>query len=304
MQMLKEEISGWFKRLQKNICAQLEMLDGKSKFRQDLWKRKGGGGGRTRIIENGNIIEKGGVNFSEVYGVTSENLVNSQGMPDREFYATGISIVLHPACPMIPIIHMNTRYFEMGSGERWFGGGMDLTPHYIFPEDAAFFHTYLRKVCDQFDPDYYPTLKKEADDYFFLKHRNETRGVGGIFYDRLSDPDELKMEQMFEFTKAVGSAFLPVYRELVDRNKDKPYGPKEKEWQGIRRGRYVEFNLVWDRGTKFGLETDGRIESILMSLPSSAIWVYDHHPAKNSAERKTLDLLKKNIDWIHLKENA
>lgn len=284
--------------LQENICEQLEHLDETGKFRQDLWERNGGGGGRTRIIENGNIIEKGGVNYSEVYGLTTNNMINSHEMAETNFYASGISVVLHPISPMIPIIHMNTRYFEMGSGEKWFGGGLDLTPHYIFPGDASFFHAYLRDICNAFDPEYYSTFKKEADDYFFLRHRDETRGIGGIFYDRLSDPDEQKMKQLFEFTKAVGSALIPIYGELVHRNQDKPYGKKEKEWQGIRRGRYVEFNLIWDRGTKFGLKTDGRTESILMSLPSSAIWIYDHQPGKNSEERKTLNRLKKNIDWI------
>jgi coproporphyrinogen III oxidase len=301
MERKKEKISEWFKSLQENICDQLEKLDGKGRFYEDLWQRKGGGGGRTRIIGNGNILEKGGVNFSEVFGETTENMVKSHGLPETDFYATGISIVLHPFHPMIPIIHMNTRYFEMGSGEKWFGGGIDLTPHYIFPEDAAFFHSQLKKICDQFDPEYYPAFKREADEYFFLKHRNETRGIGGIFFDHLSNPDAFKMEKLFEFTKAIGSAFIPVYTELVNRNKDKYYGKREKEWQGIRRGRYVEFNLVWDTGTKFGLETDGRTESILMSLPSTAIWIYDHQPAKNSKERETLNWLKRNIDWIHLK---
>lgn len=304
MGIRKEIISGWHKSLQEDICEQLEQMDEKGRFREDPWERKGGGGGRTRIIRDGNIIEKGGVNFSEVFGATTANMVKSQGLPDTDFYATGISIVLHPYNPMVPIIHMNTRYFEMESGEKWFGGGIDLTPHYVFPEDAIYFHRQLKKVCNRFDPSFYPAFKREADDYFFLRHRNETRGVGGIFFDRLSSEDDLDMEKFFAFTKAVGTAFMPVYRELVRRNKDKPYGKREKEWQGLRRGRYVEFNLVLDRGTKFGLETDGRTESILMSLPSSANWEYNHQPGKYTEERKTLDWLKKDIDWIHLNTNV
>jgi coproporphyrinogen III oxidase len=298
--MEKKEIAGWFRNLQENITDDLERLDGKGRFLQDLWERKGGGGGRTRVLEKGNIIEKGGVNFSEVFGETSLGLENQIGSTGSSFYASGISIVLHPVSPMVPIIHMNTRYFEVGTGENWFGGGIDLTPHYVFPEDASFFHVYLKNICDQFDPAYYPAFKKEADDYFFLAHRNETRGIGGIFYDKLSDPDENNMKKIFSFTKAVGSSFFPIYRELVNRNKHKPYGEREKRWQGIRRGRYVEFNLVWDKGTKFGLETNGRTESILMSLPAMATWIYNNKPEPNSRERETLNWLRKGIDWIHL----
>jgi coproporphyrinogen III oxidase len=301
MGMKKDMIAGWFKNLQDDICNELEQLDGKGRFQEDLWERPGGGGGRTRIIGNGNILEKGGVNYSEVSGKTTGILTEKQGLPETDFYATGISVVLHPFHPMIPIIHMNTRYFEMGTGEKWFGGGIDLTPHYVFPEDATFFHIELKKVCDRFDPAFYPAFKQEADKYFYLKHRNETRGVGGIFFDRLSGRQAGKMEKLYKFTKAVGSVFMPVYRELVYRNRNKTFGKKEKEWQEIRRGRYVEFNLLWDRGTQFGLGTNGRTESILMSLPSSAIWIYDHRPGKNSKEKETLDWLKKGIDWIHLK---
>jgi len=298
--MAKEEISGWFKTLQENISENLERLDGKGRFRQDLWQRKGGGGGRTRILEAGTIIEKGGVNYSEVFGATTESMANNLGLSKTDFYATGISIVLHPVSPMVPIIHMNTRYFEMGTGKRWFGGGIDLTPHYIFPEDASFFHSYLKNICDQFNPDYYPEFKQGADEYFYLPHRNETRGIGGIFYDHLSDQDEKNMEKLCAFTKKVGSSFMPIYRELVNRNINKTYGETEKRWQGIRRGRYVEFNLVWDKGTKFGLETDGRTESILMSLPATAHWIYNHQPEKNSNEWETLNWLRKNIDWINM----
>jgi coproporphyrinogen III oxidase len=297
--MTKKEISGWFRILQEDISKNLEHLDGKGKFRQDMWQRKGGGGGRTRILEEGNLIEKGGVNFSEVFGNTTREMKEKLGLPGTDFYATGISIVLHPVNPMIPIIHMNTRYFETGYGKKWFGGGIDLTPHYINRKDASFFHGYLKNICDQYEPEYYSNFKKEADEYFYLHHRKESRGIGGIFYDYLTDPNEERMEKIFAFTRAVGSSFLPVYRELVNRNRNKPFGAAEKRWQEIRRGRYVEFNLVWDKGTKFGLETAGRTESILMSLPASAQWVYDYHPVKNSKEWETLRLLRKGIDWIN-----
>jgi len=298
--MNKEDITDWFKNLQEDIASNLEKLDGKGFFKEDLWDRKGGGGGCTRVMEEGRIIEKGGVNFSAVYGKTPEKMAWSQGIPESDFYATGISIVLHPYHPMIPIIHMNTRYFEMESGEKWFGGGIDLTPHYVSLSDAAFFHGYLKKLCDRFHSNYYPTFKKEADDYFYIRHRNETRGIGGIFFDRLSDPDENKMEKIFRFTRAVGSSFFPIYKELVNRNMNKVFNQRDKLWQEIRRGRYVEFNLVWDKGTKFGLETEGRTESILMSLPSSARWIYDHQPLLKSKEEETHNWLRKGIDWIKM----
>ncbi len=296
--MNKEIITNWFKDLQDAICKNLEHLDGKGSFKEDLWTREGGGGGHTRILEKGKIIEKGGVNYSAVFGKIPIALARKEGLPESEFYATGISIVLHPCNPMIPVIHMNTRYFEMTSGERWFGGGIDLTPHYISDEDARFFHTYLKKICDQYDEKYYPVFKKWADDYFFLKHRKETRGIGGIFYDHLHNPSEHKMNQIFEFTKAIGKAFFPIYEQLVNNNIATSYGPEEKEWQQVRRGRYVEFNLIYDRGTRFGLETSGRAESILMSLPRTASWIYDHRPPINSREHLTLTKLKKGIDWI------
>jgi coproporphyrinogen III oxidase len=299
--MDKRSISTWFKNLQEELCMNLEQLDGSGKFGKDLWQRKGGGGGLTRVMEHGDLIEKGGVNFSEVFGETGSGLSVSLNVPQSNFYATGISVVLHPVSPMIPIIHMNTRYFEMNSGEKWFGGGIDLTPHYVFPEDAVFFHKALKKVCDHFHPDFYAPFKKEADEYFFIRHRNETRGIGGIFFDRLTDPEPMKMKNLFEFTMAIGASFFPVYRELVVRNRHKPYGDREKKWQGLRRGRYVEFNLVWDKGTKFGLDTDGRAESILMSLPNTATWKYDHRPGSGTAEFHTQKWLKKDIDWINLK---
>jgi len=296
----KIEITNWFKSLQDEICQNLETKDGKGKFHQDLWERPDGGGGRTRILNDGNIIEKGGVNFSAVHGDLPKNIANALKLPpNQQFYATGVSIVLHPHSPMIPIIHMNIRYFEISNGIHWFGGGIDVTPHYVHKADATFFHQHLKNTCDQHHKDYYPHFKKWADDYFYIKHRKETRGIGGIFFDRLSANEEFTKEQRFAFVQSVGKSFIPIYFHLVDQNKEKTYGDPEKNWQKLRRGRYVEFNLVYDKGTKFGLDTDGRIESILMSLPPQANWQYDVQPTPQSPEHKTQQLLKKEIDWVN-----
>jgi coproporphyrinogen III oxidase len=297
----KEAIRDWFKLLQEDICQQLEKTDGKGTFMSDVWERDGGGGGISRVIAQGNIIEKGGVNFSAVWGKTPEPTLKMLQLPPGEhpdFFATGVSIVLHPFNPMVPIIHMNVRYFEMSNGTWWFGGGIDLTPHYVIEEDARYFHRQLKAVCDRHDAGYYPGFKKWADDYFFIRHRNETRGIGGIFFDYLKGENAFTKASRFEFTKGVGSAFAPIYTFLMEKNNSLPYDDRQKQWQYLRRGRYVEFNLVWDRGTKFGLETDGRTESILMSLPPQANWVYDHRPEEGSQEQKTLSLLKKGIDWV------
>jgi coproporphyrinogen III oxidase len=301
----KEEIRDWFTQLQQDICTQLEATDGKGEFISDVWQRPGGGGGVSRILTDGKVIEKGGVNFSAVHGKAPEaviKMLNLSEKDDPEFFATGVSIVIHPFNPMVPIIHMNVRYFEIVSSKSesntwWFGGGIDLTPHYVIEEDAKYFHKQLKTVCDKHHPSYFPTFKKWADDYFFIKHRNETRGVGGIFFDYLKS-DGFSKEERFNFIKDVGTAFAPVYTHLMKKNNDLPFTDAEKDWQFLRRGRYVEFNLVWDRGTKFGLDTDGRTESILMSLPPRAQWTYNHQPKQNSKEYKTLSYLKKGIDWI------
>ncbi len=299
----KEEIAEAYKQIQDEICAGLELADGEGKFQEELWTREGGGGGRTRIIQNGDVIEKGGVNFSAVEGELPESIKKAFGVNEDQFFATGVSIVIHPIHPWIPIIHMNIRYFEMISQSenklRWFGGGIDLTPHYVVDEDARLFHKSLKEVCDGFNENFYSKFKKMADDYFFIKHREETRGVGGIFYDRLTpESTGLEWRDIFEFSKAVGRAFLPVYTELIERNRARPYTDEHKKWQYQRRSRYVEFNLVYDAGTKFGLETNGRIESILMSLPPQANWVYDYKPEPGGEEQKTINLLKKGINWI------
>lgn len=295
----KQEVADWFRTLQKETCTALENEDGKGKFQEDSWERPGGGGGHTRVLTAGHVIEKGGVNFSAVHGELPDNIKNALGVSGKNFYATGISIVIHPHNPHVPIIHMNTRYFEIDDGTYWFGGGIDLTPHYVVPEQAAHFHNNIKEVCDRHDTSYYPKHKKTADDYFFIKHRNETRGVGGIFFDRMTESKEKNKREIFNYVKDVGKLFAPVYTQYMAHNKNKPYSEPEKKWQLLRRGRYVEFNLVYDKGTKFGLHTSGRIESILMSLPKMAAWEYDFTPEPGSAEEKTVQYLRKDVDWLN-----
>jgi coproporphyrinogen III oxidase len=297
--MFKEKVAEAYRQIQDSICAGLEVADGKALFEEELWERDGGGGGRTRVMQHGNVIEKGGVNFSAVYGNLPEAVKKAFKVENDEFFATGVSIVIHPENPFVPIIHMNIRYFEMDEQTRWFGGGIDLTPHYVIPTDVRFFHYHLKQACDKFKADFYTKFKAQADDYFFIKHRDETRGVGGIFYDRLKPENtDLSYEQLLNFSLEVGNSFLPIYTELIDRNRDKEYDDFNKEWQYLRRSRYAEFNLVYDSGTKFGLETNGRIESILMSLPPTAKWHYNAKPRPNSEEEQSLQLLKKGIDWV------
>ena len=308
MKISKDHISEFFKKLQDEISLGLENLENGSRFKEDLWEREGGGGGRTRVIEDGAVFEKGGVNYSEVFGKAPSQIFKTLEQDDKEigeaqFYATGLSIVLHPKSPMVPIIHMNIRYFKLSDADgqqisEWFGGGIDLTPHYVVDGDAKYFHQQMQLVCDACDPAYYPKFKQWADDYFYIKHRKETRGIGGIFFDRLTAEEGFDMIHHFEFVKRVGNSFLPTYSALVERNKDLPYGAQEIEWQQLRRGRYVEFNLVYDRGTTFGLQTGGRTESILMSLPKTAEWTYANSPDKGSKEELTLKKLVKGIDWV------
>jgi coproporphyrinogen III oxidase len=302
--IIKEQITADYQAIQDEICLALEGLDGKSKFEEERWERDGGGGGRTRVIQNGNILEKGGVNFSAVYGTLPDVMKRALKVESDDFFATGVSIVIHPNHPLVPIIHMNIRYFEMPSTMggadpvRWFGGGIDLTPHYVFEEDARFFHQSLKNVCDRFNTEFYTRFKTWADDYFYIKHREETRGIGGIFYDKLTANNDLSWGTIFEFSKALGRTFAPTYIELVNRHRNELYSEEQQLWQYLRRSRYAEFNLVYDAGTKFGLETNGRIESILMSLPPTAKWVYNHQSEAGSEEAKTLTLLKKGINWL------
>lgn len=296
--VFKDQVVAAYQKIQDEICSSLELADGQAKFEEEIWNREGGGGGRTRIMQHGEVIEKGGVNFSAVHGKLPDAVKKAFKVENDEFFATGVSIVMHPSNPFVPIIHMNIRYFEMDEQTRWFGGGIDLTPHYIIDTDARFFHHLLKQTCDEFDASFYPKFKNHADDYFYIKHREETRGVGGIFYDRLKPENTgLSFEQLLEFSKAVGNTFIPAYTELIDRNRDQDFTPQEQEWQYLRRSRYAEFNLVYDAGTKFGLETNGRIESILMSLPPMAKWTYNHQPASGSQEAYTLSKLKKGIIW-------
>ena len=298
--MTKEQVSAAFKEVQQKICDGLAQLDGKSNFKSDIWERSEGGGGRTNTIVNGDLLEKGGVAFSEVFGPISDEMKKQLNFTEgKEFYATGVSLVLHPQNPHVPIIHMNIRYFEMDENKYWFGGGIDLTPHYIVPPNAKLFHERLKAICDKYSTDFYSKFKKQADDYFFIPHRNETRGIGGIFYDHLfADNAGISKENLLQFAVDLGENFVSIYAEQANLGRNKPYTDNEISWRNLRRGRYVEFNLVNDRGTKFGLHSGGRTESILMSLPPLANWEYMHEIQSNSEEDKTQNLLKKEIDWI------
>ena len=294
----KKEIAESFQTLQDSICQSIQKADGEGVFMEDTWERPGGGGGRSRVIQS-SIIEKGGVNFSAVSGILPQNIKNALKVDNDNFFATGVSIVMHPFNPFVPIIHMNIRYFELGDGTYWFGGGIDLTPHYVSKDEAGYFHQQLKTTCDNYNQTYYPKFKKWADDYFFIKHRNETRGIGGIFFDKLNQNSEkITKDEIFNFVLDIGKTFAPTYCTLINNNKGKVFSQEEKEWQYIRRSRYVEFNLVYDKGTKFGLDTDGRTESILMSMPPEAKWPYQHKVQPNSKEEDTLNLLKKDISWV------
>lgn len=299
MTLTKEYIAQTYQAIQDEITKGLEDLDGRATFQEEIWQREGGGGGRTRIIQNGDILEKGGVNFSAVHGKLPETIKRAFGVDEEDFFATGISIVIHPNNPWVPIIHMNVRYFELNEQVRWFGGGIDLTPHYVIEDDARFFHQMMKNVCDRHHHDFYRDFKTWADNYFFIKHRQETRGVGGVFYDKLTPSKTgLTEEGLFAFSCDLARTFVPTYTEIVERNRSKKFSAAEKDWQLLRRGRYVEFNLVYDSGTRFGLETNGRIESILMSLPAQANWAYDFKPIPGSLEEQTLSLLKKDVNWV------
>jgi coproporphyrinogen III oxidase len=296
--MNKEWIAEQFRLLQDHICNRLEQVDGKGKFIEDKWNREEGGGGRTRIIRNGGVIEKGGVAFSEVFGPVSDVMKKQLGLDGSDFFASGVSIVLHPENPHVPIIHMNVRYFEMDNGTYWFGGGIDLTPHYIVREQAKLFHQGLKEICDQYHSDFYFKFKAWADDYFFIPHRNETRGVGGIFFDHQTATESISKEQLFQFCIDLGNAFPELYAQQVELGRNRTFSEQEIKWRNLRRGRYVEFNLVHDRGTKFGLFSGGRTESILMSLPADASWEYNYEPLDDSPEKNTNLSLKKSIDWL------
>lgn len=300
---MKEQFYNYIQELQDRITSKLEAIDGKAKFREDLWKRKEGGGGRTRVIENGDVFEKGGVNISAVHGPLPPAMEQYFKVKDVDFFACGLSLVLHPKSPMVPTVHANWRYFEMYDKEgnvvdQWFGGGQDLTPYYLFEEDAIHFHSICKRACDAHNGDFYPEYKKKCDEYFYNSHRNEARGIGGLFFDYCKANSEMSIEDWYNFVTEVGDSFLEAYVPIVEKRKNLSYTDSQKNWQEIRRGRYVEFNLVHDKGTLFGLKTNGRIESILMSLPPHVQWVYDHHPEPGSDESKLLEVLENPKDWV------
>ncbi|GAB4327282.1 MAG: oxygen-dependent coproporphyrinogen oxidase [Leptolyngbyaceae cyanobacterium] len=324
----RDRVSQFLRDLQDQICQGLEQLDGVSKFREDSWEREEGGGGRSRVIRDGGVFEQGGVNFSEVWGkdLPPSILVQRPEAAGHGFYATGTSMVLHPRNPYIPTVHLNYRYFEAGPAW-WFGGGIDLTPYYPFREDVIHFHQTLKQVCDAHHPHYYKAFKLWCDEYFYLKHRQETRGVGGLFFDYQDSQGNLypvaypnsqsetpaaqysktvgpvegrTWEDLFAFVKDCGNAFLPAYVPIAERRKDTEYGDQERNFQLYRRGRYVEFNLVYDRGTIFGLQTNGRTESILMSLPPLVRWEYGYEPESGTPEAELYTTYLKPQNWLNL----
>lgn len=299
----KDKFYSYIQNLQDTITSKLEEVDGRATFQEDLWERPEGGGGRTRVIENGNVFEKGGVNISAVHGALPESMQQYFGVKDANFFACGLSLVLHPKNPMAPTVHANWRYFEMydpdgNMVDSWFGGGQDVTPYYLFDEDAIHFHQVCKTACDKHHPEFYDLYKKKCDDYFWNSHRHEARGLGGLFFDYCKATDEMSMADWYNFVTEVGDSFLESYVPIVEKRKALPYTNAQRYWQEIRRGRYVEFNLVHDKGTLFGLKTNGRIESILMSLPPHVQWVYDHHPEKGSEEERLLNILKQPKSWI------
>jgi coproporphyrinogen III oxidase len=299
---MKELWIQYIQGLQNRICKAIETEDGKANFKEDKWERAGGGGGITRVIENGDVFEKGGVNTSIVFGEVSETMKNQLKIDGSDWFACGLSLVLHPVNPFVPTVHCNYRMFELYGEkceliDRWFGGGTDLTPYYLFEEDAEHFHKTYKDVCDSFNQSFFAEFKKTCDDYFVNTHRgNERRGIGGIFYDYKRD--DSADGYWMKFGQACGDAFTDAYLPIVTKRKNTAWGSKEKYWQEIRRGRYVEFNLVHDRGTIFGLKTNGRTESILMSLPPTVRFDYNYLPAPCSEEEKLLEVCLRPRDWV------
>ncbi|MHC5201995.1 oxygen-dependent coproporphyrinogen oxidase [Myroides sp. LJL119] len=300
---MKEKFYNYIQNLQETICQALEQIDTKGKFVQDLWEREQGGGGRTRVLQNGKVFEKAGVNISAVDGDLPTSLQQYFKVAEVDFFACGLSLVIHPVSPMVPTVHANWRYFEMydkqgNTIKSWFGGGQDLTPYYLFEQDVVHFHQVCKQACDKHDLSFYKDFKQQCDQYFWNSHRSEARGVGGLFFDRLEQTQEFSLQDRFEFVKQVGDSFLHAYLPIVERTKDLEFEQEQVNWQQIRRGRYVEFNLVHDKGTLFGLKTNGRMESILMSLPPVVKWVYDHKVENNSAEAELLKVLKYPKNWV------
>jgi coproporphyrinogen III oxidase len=290
--------------LQDRICTALEQADGAATFIEDRWDRAGGGGGKTRVIANGNVFEKGGVNTSVVHGEVSDLMRTQLKIEGDKWFACGLSLVMHPVNPFVPTVHCNYRMFELydkndSLTDRWFGGGTDLTPYYLFEEDARHFHGTYKNICDQFDPLLYPAFKTECDNYFVNRHRNnERRGIGGIFYDYQRPTLEKDVQFWVKFAQSCGDGFVDAYVPIVEKRKSISYSAEHKYWQEIRRGRYTEFNLVHDRGTLFGLKTNGRTESILMSLPPTVRFEYNYQPVAGSEEEKLLNVCLKPVDWV------
>ena len=290
--------------LQDRICAALEQADGAATFVEDRWDRAGGGGGKTRVIANGSVFEKGGVNTSVVHGEVSDLMRTQLKIEGDKWFACGLSLVMHPVNPFVPTVHCNYRMFELydkndSLTDRWFGGGTDLTPYYLFEEDARHFHGTYKNICDQFDPLLYPAFKTECDNYFVNRHRNnERRGIGGIFYDYQRATLEKDLQFWVKFGQSCGDAFVDAYVPIVEKRKSMSYSAENKYWQEIRRGRYTEFNLLHDRGTLFGLKTNGRTESILMSLPPTVRFEYNYQPVVGSEEEKLLNVCLRPVDWV------
>ena len=298
--MNKEQIAIGFAGLQEHICKSLGDLDQNAAFNSDDWQRAEGGGGRTRTIKEGTFIEKGGVAFSKVFGPVTKKMAQQLKLSGSDFFATGVSVVLHSRSANHPIIHMNVRYFEIDRDTYWFGGGIDLTPIYINKASAKNFHIQLKEVCDRYDSAMYPEFKKWADRYFYLPHRKETRGVGGIFFDQLRATESMTKEQVFQFCIDLGQLFPKLYAEQLNHTSDAKLNDIASQWHLLRRSRYVEFNLLHDRGTKFGIYSGGRTESILMSMPPMAKWEYNYVPKPGTPEHETQSLLKGSVDWINL----
>lgn len=300
---MKDQFYSYIQYLQNTIVNAIETIDGEANFQEDIWERDAGGGGVTRVIEGGKVFEKGGVNISKVFGKLPEALQKQFGVGEANFFACGLSLVLHPKNPMVPTVHANWRYFEMYNSEgkvvkQWFGGGQDLTPYYLFEEDGTHFHSVCKKACDKHDLSFYPTFKEACDKYFWNTHRNEARGLGGLFFDYQMPNDLYSLEDRYNFVTEIGNSFLESYVPIVEKRKLIPFNQNQKDWQEIRRGRYVEFNLIHDKGTLFGLKTNGRIESILMSLPPVVQWKYNYQPEEGSEEQSLLTVLKNPKNWV------
>jgi coproporphyrinogen III oxidase len=303
---MRVKMEQMLREAQISITKAIEDIDGGAKFREDAWERNTGGGGKSRVLANGKVWEKAGVNLSVVHGTMPQDALraatergatrSNDNEKDVPFFACGLSCVMHPRSPHCPTMHFNYRYFETEDGKHWwFGGGTDITPSYLDEDDMKHFHGTYKAVCDRHDPEYHGKFKKWADDYFLIQHRGERRGLGGIFFDDLNDRNP---EEIFEFCKDAVNHVVPAYGPIIEKHKNDPYTEEQKQWQQLRRGRYVEFNLVYDRGTIFGLKTNGRTESILMSLPETASWLYDHHPEPGSPEAEFLDATKNPREWV------